>query len=91
MSFCFCANFFWVRALVRAGASEVVRTHAVLPQGDLVLASLALPFVRAGSFAPNCSCVEETAQKLTGWREGTFPQLQKGIHCGLLPLPTTDC
>ena len=40
-----------VRALVRAGTSEVVDTHSVLPQGDPVLASLAHPFERAGRFA----------------------------------------
>ena len=40
-----------IRALVRAGSSELVGAHAVLPQGDPVLASLAFSFERAGRFA----------------------------------------
>lgn len=40
-----------IRALVRAGTSEVVRTHAILPEGDPVLASRARPIERAGRFA----------------------------------------
>ena len=81
-----------IGGLVRSGIYEVVRTHAILAQGDAVLASLALPFERVRRFALYLqSCVQEAAQDVTGLLERTFTQLQKGIHGGLSLLNTTEC
>ena len=59
-----------VRPLVRAGTSEVVGTHAVLPQGDPVLASFAIPLsALAGSPRSRVASEKPRRTSLEGGRE----------------------